>query len=83
MPQGEQFDHEPALPQPASQSGSLTRDECRAARIDDVTAFAECLEKTETPCPHRMTFNAYLYCLHPQREVIIARTSAEDGHPEK
>ena len=78
MPQDQQFDHDPVLPQPASQAGSPIRDECRAARIAEATAFVQCLGKTEPLCPNRMTFNAYLYCLHPQREVIIARTLAED-----
>jgi hypothetical protein len=39
--------------------------------------------KTDASCPHRFTFNAYRYCVHPEREAIIARTLAEEGPPGK
>jgi len=83
MPQSNQSDHEPGLPQPAFRAGSLIRDECRAARIGEVTQFAQCLVETNASCPHRLTFSAYLYCLHPEREAIIARTLTQDGPPGK
>ena len=79
MPQDQQFDHDPVLPQPASQAGTAIREGCQAARIGEVTEFAECRVKTEAFCPHRFAFNAYRYCLHPQREGIIARTLAQEG----
>jgi hypothetical protein len=78
MSQSAQFDEGPAPSQPVSQAGSPIRDDCRAAPIGEVTAFAECLTKTGAACPHRMAFNAWLYCLHPQRELIIARTLARE-----
>jgi len=74
MPADEQFDQVPALPQPASQAGTAILDPCRAARIDDVTDFAECLVNTSASCPHRMVFSAFRYCVHPRRDEIIART---------
>lgn len=79
MPQDEQVGQGPAPPQPASQEGSAIPDRCRAARIDDVTEFANCLVETVTHCPHGFAFNSYRYCVHPRREVIIARTLAAEG----
>jgi len=79
MPQSEQFDEGPALPRPASETGPVIRKDCRAARIGEVTEFAECLVKTDASCPHRLTFIGYRYCVHPQREAIIARTLALEG----
>jgi hypothetical protein len=83
MPQGEQSDQGPAPPQSASGAGPVIRDDCRAARIGEVAEFAECQVKTDASCPHRLVFNAYLYCVHPQREAIIARTLAREGPPGK
>jgi hypothetical protein len=81
MLQREPLGQGPAPPQPASEPGPLIRDDCRAARIGEVTEFAECQGKTDASCPHRLVFNAYLYCVHPQREAIIARTLAPEGPP--
>jgi hypothetical protein len=83
MPRDGQFDQGPGLPQPASQAGAAIRDDCRAARIGEVTDFAECLVKTDASCTHRFAFNAFRYCAHPQREAIIARTLAHEGPPDK
>jgi hypothetical protein len=83
MPQKEQMGDESGFAQPPSEGGPLIRHECRAARIDDVTEFAECLGKAVQSCPHRLTFSHYLYCLHPQREAIIARTMAREQSPGK
>jgi hypothetical protein len=74
MSHGEQSDPGPALPQPASQAGPAILNDCRAARIGDATEFAQCLVKARPSCPHRLTFSAFRYCVHPQREAIIART---------
>jgi hypothetical protein len=79
MPQSEQSGQAPALPQPASKARAKIRSDCRAARIGEVTEFAECLVNTAASCPHRFAFNAYLYCVHPKRETIIARTLAQAG----
>ena len=81
--QDEQFDKGRAPPQPGSETGSAICDDCRAARIGEVTEFAECLVKTDASCPHRFAFNAYRYCGHPKREAIIARTLAQEGPPGK
>jgi len=64
-------------------AGPVIRDECQAAPIETVTAFAECLVKTNASCPYRFTFNAFLYCGHPERETTIARTLACEGPPGK
>jgi hypothetical protein len=79
MPADDQLDQGPAPPQPATPAEPAIRHDCRAARIGDVTDFAECLVKTGALCPHRFTFNNYHYCAHPQRETIIARTLATDS----
>ena len=76
MPAHDQFDQAPVLPQPASQAGPPILPDCRAARIADITDFAECLVKTRPDCPHRLAFSAFRYCVNPQREAIIARTLA-------
>jgi hypothetical protein len=81
MPADQHFDQGPALPEPASQAGPAILDRCRAARIDDVTDFAACLVETGTACTHRLAFNAFRYCVHPQREAIIARTLAAEPPP--
>ena len=81
MPQSDRLDEGPAPSPSAFQAGSPLRDDCRAARIDEITEFAECLGKADQSCPHRMTFSTYLYCLHPQREAIIARTLARQKPP--
>ena len=78
---GEQSHQGPGQPQPASQPGPAILDDCRAARIADVTDFAECLVKTRPSCPNRLTFSAFRYCVHPQREAIIARTLAAELPP--
>jgi len=83
MPQGEQSDQGPALPQPASQAGLAIADDCRAARIGEVIDFAECQVKTDASCPHRFAFNSFRYCVHPDREAIIARTLAAERPPGK
>jgi hypothetical protein len=62
--------------QSASQAGPEILDDCRAARIEEVTHFAQCLVKTRPSCRHRLTFSTFRYCIHPQREAIIARTLA-------
>ena len=76
MPDDEKFQQGPAPPERASEAGWVIRDDCRAGRIGEVTQFAECQVRTGPSCPHRFAFNAYLYCVHPQREAIIARTLA-------
>jgi len=76
MSEGQQVGQESPLLQPASEAGAVIRDHCRAARIGEVTEFAECQAKSDASCPHRFAFNAYLYCVHPQREAIIARRLA-------
>jgi hypothetical protein len=79
MSQDEQFDQGPALPQPAAQAGPAFMDDCRAVRIGEVTHFAQCLVEARASCPHRFAVNAFLYCVHPEREAIIARTLAREG----
>ena len=76
MTQGEQSDQGPALPRPASQAGPEILNDCRAARIEDVTAFANCLVEAAESCPHGFVSGTFYYCVHPQRETIIARTLA-------
>jgi len=78
MLEGQQVGQESPLLQPASEAGAVIRQDCRAARIGDVTQFAECQAKTDASCPHRFAFRSYLYCVHPQREAIIARTLARE-----
>lgn len=83
MPADEQFDQGPALPEPASQAGPAILDRCRAARIGDVTDFAQCVIGALGSCPHGFSAGNYNYCVHPQREAIIARTlAAEEPHSE-
>jgi hypothetical protein len=77
----EQFDQGPAGAQPAPQARPAILDRCRAARIDNVTDFAECLVETTATCAHRLAFNAFRYCVHPEREAIIARTLAAGPTP--
>jgi hypothetical protein len=81
MSHREQSDQQPALPQPASQAGPEILDDCRAARIPDVTDFAECLVKARPACPNRLTFSVFRYCVHPLREAIIARTLVAELPP--
>jgi len=81
MPDGDQFDQGPQLPQPASPAVPAIQDDCRAARIADVTDFAQCLVETRPSCPHRLAFNDFRYCVHPQREAIIIRTLAAELRP--
>jgi hypothetical protein len=76
---GEQSHQGPGLPDPASHPGPAILDDCRAARIADVTDFAECLVNTRPSCPNRLTFSTFRYCVHPQREAIIARTLATES----
>jgi hypothetical protein len=83
MPADEQFDQGPALPQPASQAGPAITDVCRAARIGDATDFAQCLGNTADSCPHGFVVSSFYYCVHPQREAIIARTLAAERSPGK
>jgi len=75
----EHSDQGPGLPPPASQPGPAILDDCRAARIADVTDFAECLVKTRPSCAHRLALSVFRYCVHPQREAIIARTLATES----
>ena len=79
----EQFDEGPALPQPASQPGPAILNACRAARIDDVTDFAQCLVEAGASCPHGFVASTFHYCVHPQREAIIGRTLAAEEPPGK
>ena len=81
MSPGDNFDPEPALPQTHFQAALAILDDCRAARIEEVTAFANCLVTTSASCPHRLAFNSLRYCVHPQREAIIARTLAAEPPP--
>jgi hypothetical protein len=81
MSADEQFDQGPALPQPASQAGVAIPPHCRAARIGDATDFANCLVETREPCPHGFVSGSFHYCVHPQREAIIARTLAAESPP--
>ena len=83
MPEDEQFGQGPALAQPAAQAGPAFRDDCRAARIGEVTHFAQRLVEDRAACPHRFAFNAYLYCVHLEREAIIARTLDREGRADK
>jgi hypothetical protein len=83
MPPDDYFDQGPGLQQSASEAGAVIRNDCRAARIGEVTDFAECRAETDTSCPHRFAFNAFRYCAHPQREAIIAHTPAREGHLDK
>jgi hypothetical protein len=79
MPHGEQSDHGTALPKPASQAGPAIPDNCRAARIGDATDFANCLVQAAESCPHGFASGSFHYCVHPQRETIIARTLAAES----
>ena len=81
MPSGEQFDQEPALPQPASQAGAAILPGCRAARIGDATDFANCLVEAAESCPNGFVSVSFHYCVHPRREAIIARTQAAELPP--
>jgi hypothetical protein len=71
-----QSDQGPAVPQPASQEGPVIAGDCRAARIGDVADFAQCLMEDRADCPQRFVAHRFYYCVHPQREKIIARTQA-------
>jgi hypothetical protein len=75
----ENFDEGPAQPQPASQEGPAFLDRCRAARIGDVTHFAECLVEARESCQYGFSFGNRNYCEHPRREAIIARTLDAEG----
>lgn len=77
MPEDGQFGQGSALPRPASHAGPAIRDRCRAARIGEVTEFAQCLVEARGSCEHGFSFGNNNYCAHPQREVIIARTLNE------
>jgi hypothetical protein len=79
MTADEQINERSALPQPACQAESAILSDCRAARIGEVTAFAQCLVEGDASCPHRFVISAFYYCVHPQREAIIGRTVAADG----
>lgn len=79
MAADEQFDQGSAPPQPASQAGPAILAQCRAARIGDVTEFAQCLVQARSSCPHGFLSGNYNYCIHPRREEIIALTLAAEG----
>ena len=81
MPADDQFYQWPEPLQSAPQAGPVILDQCRAARIDDVTDFAECLVKTSAACAYYLTLSAFRYCVHPRREEIIARTLAAGPPP--
>jgi hypothetical protein len=68
------FHKRPAAIPPAPQRAPQIPRGCRAARIGDITAFAECLAKRPASCPHRFPFGSSYFCEHPQRDAIIART---------
>ena len=68
------FEPDATVPQPAAQAGPVARSRCRAARIGDIADFAECLVISDDSCQHRLVFNTYRYCVHPQREIIMLRT---------
>jgi hypothetical protein len=53
-----------------------TGPDCRAGRIGLIKEFAECWVNPERQCPYAMAFGKGRFCLHPQRELIIARTEA-------
>jgi len=48
---------------------------CRALRADGPGMVA-CLADRPRDCKHASFFNDAAYCLHPDREAIIARTQA-------
>jgi hypothetical protein len=50
-------------------------------RIDEVADFANCLVKPAEPCPHGFVSGSFHYCMHPDREAIIARTLAAEPPP--
>ena len=79
MAADEQFDQGSAPPQPASQAEPAIQDQCRAARIGDVTEFAQCLVQARDSCLHGFSSGSYNYCIHPRREAIIERTLAAEG----
>jgi hypothetical protein len=79
MAANEQFDQGSAPTQPASQAGPAILAGCRAARIGDVTEFAQCLVQARDSCPHGFSSGSFNYCIHPLREEIIARTLAAEG----
>jgi hypothetical protein len=74
MPENVQSENEPAPPQPAALAGPVMLNACRAARIGEVTDFAQCLVEAASACPHRFVVSSFYYCVHPQREAIIGRT---------
>ena len=79
MAADEKLDQGSAPPQPASQAGPAILARCRAARIGDVTEFAQCLVQAQDSCPHGFSSGSYNYCIHPRCEEIIARTLAAEG----
>ena len=81
MSEDEPFDQEPAQPQPAPQAAPAIPDHCRAARIGEATEFAQFLVEPRPSCDHHFSFGDFHYCVHPQREAIIARTLAAEGRP--
>jgi hypothetical protein len=68
---------------PLLQAGQAIADHCRAARIGEVTEFAQCLVEDCAGCPERFVVSRFLYCVHPRREAIIARTLAAEKPPGK
>ena len=67
-PLGQKEPKEPQLPDPAI---------CRALRV--LPNLVECLVVKPRPhvCPHATPFGSGIFCKHPDREQIIARTIAE------
>ena len=53
------------------------RPECRARRLSGIDGFAECLTPSSDPCQFLFRYGHGLFCTHPQREQIIARTWGE------
>ena len=81
MSHDEQADEGPEMGLPASQAGPAILPTCRVARIDDITHFANCLVEAAESCPNGFVSGSFHYCVHPQRETIIARTLAAEPRP--
>ena len=54
---------------------------CRARLIHLGRDASWCLAEPSSRCPYAIPFGATFLCVHPDRELIAARTLAEGGPP--
>lgn len=66
----------------ATELGGLVRPDCRAKELLHTSGYAQCLTKDNEGCPHRLgdgQASQAIFCHHPRRDIIVARTDPKDA----